>query len=353
VLAAVAVIALGCEGAPRAAQGAAQGSAQAAQAAAQPGAQPGAQREAQAQPLDPIALTATASATPPSALVEAAWLAAQPRGSVQVVDVRAAEAYAQGHIAGATWLDVAALDEEAAAQTKDVKAEAEVVAALGAAGIDAQAPVVVYGEAADYRAAARAFWILELHGHPAAAVLNGGYEGWVVAGLPTEATPSARPPITYTGRRRPELLADMARVKAASERGDVVVLDARSPSDYSGDTVYAHMPRGGHIPGAVNIDVSATYQTAADGIKRLPMPDMLKDLYEQALPEGGDVITYCNGGRSASLSYLELRAAGREGVAVYDGSWGAWSSAQDTEAVTGARPRPEAGADTPRRRAAP
>jgi thiosulfate/3-mercaptopyruvate sulfurtransferase len=329
--------ALGCDGAAKPPQGApAQATATPADATPQPTTQPNARPVAQPNPQ---ANAEAEAQTLPGVLVEAAWLSTQGAQQVIVVDVRSAQDYAAGHLPGAIWLNVSALDVAAAAQTKDVADEQTVRAALGAAGISAHEPVVLYGAAADYKVAARTFWILELHSHPAVAVLNGGYEGWVAASLPTQREPQTRPPTAYLGARKPALLADQARVMAASQSGGATLLDARSASDYAGQTAPQAMPRLGHIPGALNLDVSTTYQDQG-GVRRLPMPDDLKALYEAALPPTGDVITYCNGGRSASLSYLELRAAGRQDVSIYDGSWGDWSSAGTTPVVTGPHPQP-------------
>ncbi len=243
-----------------------------------------------------------------------------------MVDSRSPADYAAGHIEGAIHLDLSNLDTAAAADTKDVQDEATVAKVLGAAGLDAKTPVVIYGTAADYRTAARLFWILELHSHPAAAVLNGGFEGWIAAGGPASTAPHTRPPTAYTGARIPGRIADSAEVLAASQSKNITLIDARDASDFAGQTAPDAMPRKGHIPSAQNLAVSSTY-IQEGGIQRLPAPDALQSLYENIVPQGGDVITYCNGGRSASLTYLELRAAGHQNVSLYDGSWGEWSSA--------------------------
>lgn len=284
--------------------------------------QPAPTQPAPAQPAP--AQPATQTTKLPSALVEPPWLLAN-RAGVVVIDSRSPTDYAAGHIEGAIHLDLSGLDADAAADTKDVRDEATVAKVLGAAGLDTKTPVVIYGTAADYRTAARLFWILELHSHPAAAVLNGGFEGWIAAGGPTSTTPHTRPPSVYTGARIPGRIADSAEVLAASQAKTTTLIDARSPSDFSGQTAPSAMTRRGHIPNAQSLDVSSTY-IQEGGIQRLPAPDALQSLYQDIVPQDGNVITYCNGGRSASLTYLELRAAGHQNVSLYDGSWGEWSS---------------------------
>jgi len=62
----------------------------------------------------------------------------------------------------------------------------------------------------------------------------------------------------------------------------------------------------------------------------------LKALYA-SLPATTPLITYCNTGTHASVSYLALRALGRE-VAVYDGGWVEWSKNPLLPIRTGLKP---------------
>src|SRR5256885_11887467 len=60
--------------------------------------------------------------------------------------------------------------------------------------IDPGRTVVVYDAGTDCRAAARLFWTLEVHGHPAAAVMDGGFARWRSEGRPTAAAPTIPTP---------------------------------------------------------------------------------------------------------------------------------------------------------------
>ena len=69
---------------------------------------------------------------------------------------------------------------------------------LGRNGVDAGKQVVAYDYAAG-SSAARLWWMLRWVGHERVAVLDGGWEGWVKAGLPVTAE---QPHITSTHVRR-------------------------------------------------------------------------------------------------------------------------------------------------------
>jgi thiosulfate/3-mercaptopyruvate sulfurtransferase len=94
----------------------------------------------------------------------------------------------------------------------------------------------------------------------------------------------------------------------------VAVLDARSPGEYTGRDVRAR--RGGHIPGAVNVEW--TRHLRADGTFK--SIDELRAMYaaEGITPQ-----------HRASHSYFVLRLLGYPNVAGYDRSWVEWGNRED------------------------
>ena len=129
-------------------------------------------------------------------LARAPDAAAGPRakdaGPPVVIDLRPAEAFAAGHVPGAVHLDLFGLS---LIDTSPAPLEAflwMIAHLLAARGASADRTVVVYDERSGIRAA-RAFWFLELFGHPDARLLDGGFGGWSAAGHPvtTRAAPPA------------------------------------------------------------------------------------------------------------------------------------------------------------------
>jgi thiosulfate/3-mercaptopyruvate sulfurtransferase len=240
-----------------------------------------------------------------------------------VIDLRAPEQFAAGHIPGAAHLDlwgVSLIDTDPAPLSAFMWMIDHL---LNSRGVDASREVVVYDEQSGVRAA-RAFWFLEYFGHPDVRVLDGGFGAWQRADLPITHDAQPPPKSAWTGTPRRETLATWRDVKDRLGRADVVLLDTRSDSEYHGTTVRAK--RGGAIPGAVhlewtkNLTPSGEFKPAAD----------LRTMYEQAgvTPEK-EVVTYCQGGYRAAHSYLALRLLGYPRVRNYVGSWKEWGDRDD------------------------
>ena len=245
-------------------------------------------------------------------------------GEVVVLDLRPAEQFAAGHLPGAVHLDlfgVSLVDTDPAPLDAFLWIIAHLLATRG---VSAVRPVVAYDEQSGIRAA-RAFWFLELFGHPDVRVLDGGCGAWQRAGLPLTHDP--RPPRKAdweVARNDERVLATWKDVRGRLGSPDTVVLDTRSDGEYLGTTVRAK--RGGAIPGAVHIEW--TRNLAADGTFK-PAAE-LQAMYEAAgVTRDKEVVSYCQGGYRAAHSYLALRLLGYPRVRNYLGSWKEWGDRED------------------------
>ena len=244
-------------------------------------------------------------------------------GGPSLIDLRPAEAYAAGHIPGAAHLDlfgISLIDTDPA----PLEAFLWIIAHLLAArGVDAARPVVVYDERSGIRAA-RAFWFLELFGHPDARLLDGGFGAWERGGHPV-TTDAARPvPGRWTPGREAACLATWCDVRDRLGHDSTAILDTRSDGEYGGVNVRAK--RGGAIPGAVHIEW--TCNLGADGAFK-PAAE-LRAMYEAAgVTPDREVVSYCQGGYRAAHSYLALRLLGYPRVRNYLGSWKEWGDRED------------------------
>lgn len=259
----------------------------------------------------------TSSAAPPSPLVSAAELAAATDQPL-IIDVRPAEQFARGQIPGAVHLDlwgVSLIDTSEAA----LRAFAWMIAHVFALrGVTDDRRVVVYEQDAGMRAA-RAFWWLEYLGHPCVQVLDGGFRAWTEAGLPVSTDPVTPTATEWEGHPQPARVATASEVRDRLGHRDTVLLDTRSRAEYTGEVARAR--RGGHVPGAVNVE----WKQNLTDVGTFKAPDELRKMYEAAgVSADREVITYCQGGYRAAHAYLALRQLGYPRVRNYTGSWKEW-----------------------------
>lgn len=263
-------------------------------------------------------------------LVSPEWVQ-ERSGEVVVFDIgRSFEAYSEGHVPGAAWVDRSII-----AATVDgvssVLPDPEIVAAdLEELGLSSDTPVVVY-DAGSSTWASRLFWALEYIGHEQVHVLDGGLATWQSSGAELSTDVALPQRGEFTLDLRPDLLADYDYIIEHLDSDDVLVLDARSPEEYAGTDVRA--ARGGHIPGSVNIDW--VNNRAEDG--RFLSIEQLSQVYSDALEgRNGPAITLCQGGFRAAHSYVALRVLGYEDARMYDGSWAEWGNREDSPISQGA-----------------
>jgi thiosulfate/3-mercaptopyruvate sulfurtransferase len=210
---------------------------------------------------------------------------------------------------------------------------------LGRIGVLPDTRVVVYDDGSG-SVAARLWFMLRVHGHEHASVLDGGYAAWVKAGLPvTKDEPAVAPVPPPALRLDTSRIVDRARVtELLSGRNEpgarrTLVMDARAPERYRGETEPVDK-RAGHIPGAVNAPFSGNLEQG-----RFRPPEELRALYERlGAGRASEVIASCGSGVTACHTLLALELAGFQGGKLYVGSWSDWSSQPGAAVATGPEP---------------
>jgi thiosulfate/3-mercaptopyruvate sulfurtransferase len=215
---------------------------------------------------------------------------------------RGRELYLEGHIPGASFLDVEtqlSAPPSTPGGRHPLPAAGDFARAAGAAGIGPGVFVVAYDQGMT-GGAARLWWLLRHWGHEDAAVLNGGM-GTLMG--PLRAGEEAIEPAEFAPEAREGDTIEAAELESRLEDDRLTIVDARVPERYRGE-VEPIDPVAGHIPGARN----------APFADELP-PDLL---------EADELVAYCGSGVTAAVVLLRLAQVGRDDAKLYPGSWSDW-----------------------------
>ncbi|RMF87944.1 MAG: sulfurtransferase [Nitrospinota bacterium] len=245
---------------------------------------------------------------------------------LRILDARPPREYGRGHIPGAVNLPVRQITVVRDGIPGMLAPQERIEAVLGSLGIKRESPVVIYDTAVGVRAT-RLFWALEYYGHPHVALLDGGFTAWQAAGLPvtTDVPPVQQTP--YQASPDPDRLATAQWILEHLKATDVVLVDARSPAEFRGETAGRGIKAAGHIPGAVNINwVQNLTQTAPWKVR--PLEELRKLYLSQGVTPDKTVVTYCRSGMRASHAYFVLRLLGYPRIRLYDGSWLEWGNGE-------------------------
>ena len=257
----------------------------------------------------------------PGVLVTAAWLLRHRQDSSLVILAaeRSAAPYDSAHIAGARLVTVAEYAVTRNGLLTELPPDNELQDLFERLGIGDKGRIVLYG---DLLPVSRLFFTLDYLGlGDRVSVLDGGIAAWRESNGATAS--GASPPAQRSQLRihpQHSVLVDAAWVEAHLHDSTVTLLDARSAEEFDGSVLEQGVARAGHIPGAKNLDWTAT---VSDG--RLRNPAELRQLLSTAgVVAGKPVVTYCRVGSRASELYLVARLLGVP-VKLYDGSMNEWT----------------------------
>lgn len=269
-------------------------------------------------------------------LVSTQWLASQVGApDLIVLDASAhlpdagrdaAAEYAAAHIPGARFLNLSSFTDPTSPVPAALPNAAQFAERMSALGVPTAARVVAYDDSY-VKTAARAWFILRMHGVTQVAVLDGGLGKWraesrlLESGQPTiapaEHLPSAGPGMV---RFKADMLANLA------SRAEQVV-DARGAKRFTGEeSDFRPGIADGHIPGSRNVVFDQVMN--ADGTYKSP-GEIRAAFTAQGLDLNQPVTTTCGGGVTAAVLLFALALAGKHDVALYDGSWSEWGADPD------------------------
>ncbi len=251
---------------------------------------------------------------------------------IVIIDTRNPDAYAAGHIPGAVnvhdiFTYLATSTPEGIAELKSKFADA-----FGAAGLSGKETAVIYEQSMNsgFGQSCRGYFLLTMLGYPKVKVLHGGYDAWVMKGLPTSTeaatpTPSSFEIVPEAG----EILIDYKTMLAALGNPKIALLDVRDVDEWIGDSSSPYgkdfCPRKGRIPGAVWLEWYRMMKPTAEGPRFKSSEEILAECATVGITTDTPVYLYCFKGARASNTLLALKNAGVKDVRMYFGSWNEWS----------------------------
>lgn len=270
-------------------------------------------------------------------LISAADLAALTDGDLRILDASwhldgtpARPIFEAGHIPGAAFFDLEEISDRSDPLPHMMPTAEQFAAQVGALGVSETDRIVVYDTFGLFTAA-RAWWMFRAMGCDRVQVLDGGLPAWIRLGGALETGPASPAPAEFKADPRPEMIADVERVREALAAGKPV-LDARAAARFAGSAAEPRPGlRAGHMPGAVNLPFGELL--TAEGLM-LDAAELEAAFASRGLGPDDRPIASCGSGVTAAVPLLALALLGREGV-LYDGSWAEWGGRDDTEVVTG------------------
>ena len=291
----------------------------------------------------------TTPLTPPTRalidpIVSTQWLS-DNRGfpNLVILDVRAPQNYAKGHIPNAINLPglgsfYLCLFDPNCGLWMELPEEGALLATIGNAGITGDSVVVVVGRTTDPFApyavadAARVATTLVYAGIENVALLNGGYDKWAAEGRATSTATVTPTAVTYTGAVNKGMFVTKDYVEG--KIGKSVIVDARDADAYFGIVQEPWAKRPGHIPSAKCLPSPWLWTFAKDknGAITYGTWKDANEIREMALAVLGEdasqeVIVYCGVGGYAGTTWFALsQMVGYTNAKIYDGSIQDWTA---------------------------
>jgi thiosulfate/3-mercaptopyruvate sulfurtransferase len=250
--------------------------------------------------------------------------AALDRKDLLMVDL--SNDYDQGHIPGTVHLDYARVVNSQPPIKGLMPEPPQLHELFSSLGLDAETHVVAYDDEGGGRAA-RFLWTLEAVGHTYNSLLDGGITAWLSEHRPTDLHATAAVAKPYSVHLNEAVIADKNYILDHLHDPTIAIIDCRTPEEYAGEHALAR--RGGHIPGAVNIE----WTRAIDQQRHLRLKSVreLRTLYEDmGITPDKEIITYCHSHRRSAHSYFVLKTLGYPRLRGYPGSWSEWGNDPDT-----------------------
>jgi thiosulfate/3-mercaptopyruvate sulfurtransferase len=267
----------------------------------------------------------------PEVLVDTNWTSEHlkdPNVRIAEVDYDPTANYHLGHIPGSVLIDWRKDINDPI--NRNILSKEACQTLLRSIGVNDDTTLILYGDFNNWFAAF-AFWVFKYYGFKDVRIMNGGRRKWLEEDRDLDKIVPNYPQGGFVaGSPDNNIRTYLIEVSGALKDNDKVLVDVRSPPEFSGEVTAPaeypteHAQRGGHIPAANNIP----WGKAVNEDGTFKSPEELKQLYQEKgiVPEK-EVITYCRIGERSSHTWFVLKyLLGYPDVKNYDGSWTEWGN---------------------------
>lgn len=255
------------------------------------------------------------------ALAEA--ISADPQ--LQIIDIRAPEDYAKGHIAHAVSAPYGQW-RGPANNPGQLENDAYFQQLVRKLGLTQEQPIVVYSsgvDETDFGAAARVYWTLKYLGFSDLSILNGGLQQWE---QPTTTQVSAvqSSQVSVQGNPKLVIFKDELLDKITQHDTRYQLLDARPPIFYQGQVKAPTASTSGTIATAQSLPFGQWFNNNDTRIR--PVAQIKRLVQEQELDQAQETVSFCNTGHWAATNWFVLsELAELKDVRLYPASLTEWT----------------------------
>lgn len=243
-----------------------------------------------------------------------------------LVDLCSPEVAAACHLPGANYIDykkIVRIEKPVMGLVPDADKLSLLLQSIGATP---DKFIVAYDDEGGGRAA-RFLWTLECLGHRHYALLDGGIIAWATGNYPISRETTVAEKDNYPAQFHHHAIANHTYIFDHIDDDDVVIVDTRSPAEFSGEKKLAD--RAGHIPGAIN----SNWVNAMDTDRELQLKDdatLLNTLESLGITKDKEIIVYCQSHHRSAHTFMVLKHLGYTRLRGYAGAWSDWGNRTDT-----------------------
>lgn len=236
--------------------------------------------------------------------------------------------YLAAHIPGARFLDIEELSDRTNSAPHMLPLSGEFGKAMERLGIGSKDRIVVYDNSPN-RTSARGWFMLRHFGAERVAILDGGFQTWVLEGRSTEKGEPSPKSAQFHVLERSEIVTKEQLLRGAG----LPWVDARGKARFEGTEDDPRPGVGsGHAPGARNLPFASLYRE--DG--RLKSVDEIERLFaDSGIDPTQPFVASCGSGVTANSLIFAAHLIGNDDTRLYDGSWSEWGSDPKTPKVLG------------------